>query len=219
MEEYIWTNDADYVVIKTVKYVDSNGTVRNRQTYCPFYRKWVNIRSRVKIYNNTPSCAGVTVAKEWLTFSNFKRWMESQAWEGCELDKDILGNGKREYGPETCCLVPQYINLLLVYKEELKGVYPRGVHYATRDPRMHRERSKPYTAAVSVYGKSKNLGYYLTPEEVHKAWQVAKSSYIQKCVARWAIEPSFNTRVADSLIKRSWDLLLDHSNNKETLKL
>lgn len=62
---------------------------------CPYYTTWHNMISRV--YSGHKNCSAyhdVVVCEEWLLFSNFKSWMETQDWEGKELDKDIFGDGK-----------------------------------------------------------------------------------------------------------------------------
>lgn len=67
-----------------------------------------------KCYNgatqiNTASLlmSGCSVCEEWLTFSNFKRWMEQQDYEGKALDKDLLVSQNKTYSSETCVFVPR----------------------------------------------------------------------------------------------------------------
>ena len=43
-----------------------------------------------KNHAKNPTYIGCYVAKEWLTFSNFKAWMGSQQWQGMELDKGVI---------------------------------------------------------------------------------------------------------------------------------
>lgn len=68
---------------------DETGTVRD----CMFYRTWRGMikRGYSDVFKDkNKSYKDVTVCKEWHLFSNFKKWMEQQDWEGKELDKDIL---------------------------------------------------------------------------------------------------------------------------------
>lgn len=81
---------------------------------CPYYVVWSSMLFRCySAYelNRKPTYKDCHVCKEWLLFSNFKAWMEAQDWEGRQLDKDILGDGKL-YSPGTCCFVPQWLNSL-----------------------------------------------------------------------------------------------------------
>ena len=80
---------------------------------CPFYKVWSDMLKRC--YSQTfltknPTYKGCYVCTPWLTFSNFRKWMETQAWKGKELDKDILIAGNKIYSPETCIYVPQWLN-------------------------------------------------------------------------------------------------------------
>lgn len=81
---------------------------------CPFYARWHSMITRCyseKFQYKNPSYIGCSVCDEWLTFSNFKRWMEQQDWHGKDLDKDILVKGNRVYSPETCMFVDRKTNI------------------------------------------------------------------------------------------------------------
>lgn len=80
---------------------------------CPYYNKWSNMIQRCYSDSARRPYWFVEVCKEWLTFSNFKKWMERQDWEGKELDKDLKGNGFL-YSPESCCFVSQRTNTLMI---------------------------------------------------------------------------------------------------------
>jgi len=64
------------------------------------------------------------VADEWLIYSNFKKWYDDNIFdcaETIELDKDILLPKNKEYGPHTCCLVPESLNLR-IHKSKKLGI-------------------------------------------------------------------------------------------------
>ena len=65
----------------------------------------------------------------------------------------------------------------------------------------------------------KHIGSYLTWQEAHKAWQLAKASEIEEAVSRYATEPWFRTDVAESLLMRIWKLRLDASMGIQTTSL
>lgn len=116
-------NDADYSTL--LGYTEDGKQVR-----CPFYTKWKTMIARCyneKVYSlpENQRYKDCTVAQEWLSFMNFRSWMASQDWEGKQIDKDILYPGNKIYGPDTCLLVPQHINSLIIDQDE--GKYGKGV--------------------------------------------------------------------------------------------
>lgn len=94
--------DADYIVDVREYWVE-NGKRKSRLVWsCPFHRKWSDMLVRCyspKRLEYRQSYAGCYVCDEWLTFSNFKSWMEKQDWEGKHLDKDLLQTGSKVYSP------------------------------------------------------------------------------------------------------------------------
>ena len=198
----VGTNDADYpvVIMKTVGY--SNGKrVRKVVWSCKFYRTWSNMLNRCyneKLQNVQPTYRGCSVCDEWLLFSNFKRWMETQDWEGKHLDKDVLVMGNKVYSPETCVFVSVEVNSFLTDNLSMRGGLPIGVSYKKRTTDMVNEYSKPYVAQIgNLKGKSKHLGLFATPEEAHQAWLTAKLEQA-KILAAEQTDP----RVAKALMDR-----------------
>lgn len=67
-----------------------------------------------------------SVCKEWECFQSFAEWAESQngfdkpKWQ---LDKDILLQGNKVYGPSTCCFVPARINSLIIKSNDTEGFW------------------------------------------------------------------------------------------------
>jgi hypothetical protein len=160
-------NDADYVVqvFKTIGYL--GGKKRKLVWVCPFYGRWMSMLTRCYSENyqsKYPSYKGCSVVREWLTFSNFKSWMELQDWEGKQLDKDILFPGNKIYGPDTCVFVDARVNSFIIERAADRGEWPIGVCF-------DKSRGK-YVATCSsvVTGKVKVLGHFKTPEEAHQAW-------------------------------------------------
>ena len=168
----IGINDSDYV---TQTYVTVDGK-RQRDWTCPYFEKWYDVLKRVtgrvnpKSINN--SYKDVILCDEWLLFSNFKRWMEQQDWQGKFLDKDILSQGVKIYSPDTCCFVSRDLNNFFVDRAFDRGSCAIGVSHLSL-----RNLKRPYKADISIRGKRERLGYYTTPEEAHKQWQIAKHAY------------------------------------------
>ena len=176
----IATNDANYKVTIREEAPKVNGKRKQKIIWkCPFYYRWCAVLDRC--FNpisltKQPTYIGCSVCEEWLIFSNFKSWMEQQDWEGKELDKDLLVYENKIYSPETCCFISHALNTYLCSSNKTRGIYPIGVSYHT-DPKMINPSKHPYKAQISNRGKKLHLGYYLTPEEAHKAWQRAKISF------------------------------------------
>lgn len=185
----IGVNDADYYVLATENF---NGK-RKITWRCPYHLVWSNMLKRV--YNptyqlNNQTYRDVKVCEGWLTFSNFKSWMGEQDYEGKELDKDLLGDGKM-YSPETCCFLPRSLNLFLTKNDARRGNYPLGVS------RRARNKSFESSCADPFLKKSIHLGSYKTPEEAHATWK----SYKHKLACAYA-EQQDDSRIAHALRNR-----------------
>ena len=122
-----------------------------------------------------PSYIGCSVSDEWLTFSNFKAWMEGQSWKGKQLDKDLLVPGNKTYSPDTCFFVSPAVNGLLLDRGRARGDHPVGVYF--------NKRARRFQAQISLYGKKKNLGTFSSPNAAYISYLKAKVSYIREVAA------------------------------------
>lgn len=155
----VGVNDADYVV-------QSRGN--GDRTPCPFYNRWNSMLRRcysTKTQSRQPTYIGCEVCGEWHSFMTFKSWMETQDWEGKQLDKDFIGDGKL-YSPENCVFISQALNLLFVDSNATRGEYPLGVCW-------NKALSK-FQANIRANGKLKHLGLFASAEDAHAAWLSAK---------------------------------------------
>lgn len=188
---------------------------------CPYHIRWRDMMRRghsesYKTRNPTYELVGVN--RVWKYFTDFKVWMQDQIWEGLQLDKDILVQGNKEYGPDTCAFVPVYLNTIL-QSGKVSSNLPLGV----------RQDRNPYLpTSVNIYisqhyafgsKQSAYLGAFPTAEEAHKAWQLAKADSIEKAIARYRSEICFRQDVADALQLRADNLRDDHANHRETFSL
>jgi hypothetical protein len=178
----IAVNDADYVV---------EGQTGGIRWVCPYYKTWKSMVTRCyseKYHAIRPSYSGVKVCDEWLTFSNFKAWMELQDWEGNALDKDLLSQGSKVYSPDTCVFVSPRVNSFITEKRS-SGLLPTGVIY--------REDRKTFVAKLrSNEHGYEYLGSFPTPEEAHQAWRSRKRELATE-LSLVQTDP----RIADALLK------------------
>ena len=163
-------DDSDYQIRK-----ESGGKVI---WTCPYYQRWVNMIARCYSKNQrkyTPSYRGCRVCKEWLTFSNFKSWMETQDWEGKELDKDLFGDGL-VYGPSQCCFITKHMNLLL-------SAYPRskGFSFMKNRGKWRAYYNHPITR------KHKHIGLFDTEEDAKRVAKVEKDK-VYKYLVQFVVE-------------------------------
>ncbi len=172
-------NDADYPTQKTEKSPDGK---RKVVKLCPYYATWSAMLERCFCNNHKakyPTYKDVTCCEEWLTFSNFKSWMETQDWEGKQLDKDLLVYKNKIYSPETCVFVTSKVNNFLLRNTASRGLYPLGVTKASLIRGKYEPTNKYVAYCGHRYTKSGSrtsiyLGAFVTVEEAHKAWQKAK---------------------------------------------
>ena len=166
-------NDANYPLSRKECYVDERTGARKRRNIwvCPFYAKWISMMKRgycTNYQNRFPSYQDCTICAEWLTFSNFKAWMEKQDWQGNHLDKDLLVFGNKHYSQETCVFIPPQINYFINENTSKRGVYPVGVHWNSRDRKFAAQCKNPFNQ------RKENLGYYDNPMDAHEAWRLRK---------------------------------------------
>lgn len=153
---------------------------------CPQYVLWRDMLKRC-YSGKYPSYNGCEVCPEWLTFSNFKEWLQEEGWKpapGICLDKDFLGDGKL-YSPQTCCFIPSEVNCAIISGGSL-GL--AGVSFHKKTGKFQSRGSSP---EGSVY-----LGLYSTQEEAHTAWQKHKCNRLNEILLKY---PDLNKKVVDRM--------------------
>lgn len=165
----VGVNDADYNVVTLNDY--------GKSVVCPYYDRWHSMLRRCygkKELIRNPSYKGSSVCSEWLTFSNFRKWMETQDWEGKHLDKDLLVKGNRVYCPECCVFVSKLTNTFILDSLRKRGEYLIGVFWHKRDEVFVAQCNN--TFAENRFHK-RFLGYFDTELEAHLAWKAKKHEY------------------------------------------
>lgn len=157
------------------------------------YYTWRAMLSRCyseKVHFKQPTYIGCTVCEHWFLFSNFKKFYIDNYVEGWCLDKDILIKGNKEYSPETCCFVPNEINVLILRKRKRSSL-PAGV----KNTKYGKFSSYIRKGDSDVY-----LGIYSTPEEAFQAYKEAKEDWIKEVANKWK----------DKLAKNVYEALVNY---------
>lgn len=158
------------------------------------YKAWENMISRCydpKYHALFPTYVDCIVCNDWLNFQTFGLWFDENYIEGWQLDKDIIKQNNKVYGPDTCAFVPGTINKLFVKRRNSRGEYPIGVSY--------NKKAKKYIASISINAKRKNLGYFDTPEEAFQVYKIAKEAEIKRLAEVY--KDKLDHRVYDSMMK------------------
>lgn len=156
-------NDANYKVHLT-EWVDG---IQNTVWTCPFYVKWVSMLARCyssAFIIKSPSYSGCSVAPEWHVFSCFRQWMEQHDWQGKDLDKDLISQGNKVYGPEHCLFVSRDTNTFILECNSSRGIWPIGVSF-------NKARGRFMSRCQDVTTKKvRFLGWFESPEDAHQEW-------------------------------------------------
>ena len=162
-------------------------------------RIWRNLMSRAycdEYHKTHHTYRDVEVCKEWLCFQNFAEWCVKQKGfnskglngRSFSLDKDILSKGGNIYSPETCCFVPNEVNICIISK-------------AGKTSNV-RQAGAGWTARISKHGKEVYLGSFNSKEEAFQIYKEAKESYVREIAEKWKEE--IDEKVYANL--KSWKL-------------
>ena len=169
-----WVEVVSYEHSKRVTVVNQDGEEFVRAAYdlrlgkCPGYRqaglvpreyqdtKAGRLLTALHNRHNQEGYRDCSVAPEWYNWENFKAWFDANYVEGYQIDKDILVQGNKVYGPDTCKFVPKSLNVAVQL----------GKGYSKAGNR--------FVAELSIDGKGKYIGTFDTEDEAHAAYVHAK---------------------------------------------
>lgn len=156
-------NDSTHNLI-TTEYVNGK---RKTVWLCPFGQCWKKMLERCysrKFISRNPTYDGCSVCEEWKLFSSFSAWMQSQDWQGKQLDKDILNPGNKIYSPENCIFVSAKLNSFFTDRSADRGDWPIGVCLNKRRGKFQGSCRNPFT------GKREYSRYFDHAETAHQYW-------------------------------------------------
>lgn len=153
---------------------DGNFRAAKNGNRCEEYVAWSNMMTRC--YSDSyqakiPAYKGCTVCKEWHNYQNFAEWAsirKSLSGSGWQVDKDLLVPGNKEYSPDSCVIIPQWLNTFLASRDACRGEFPVGV--------SKRKGKDDFESYCNFDGKRIHLGVFSNPEAAHSAWMEKKLS-------------------------------------------
>ena len=135
------------------------------------YKAWTTMLSRCyspSHLKRSPWYVGTVVCDEWLRYSVFRKWWVENQVDGWDLDKDLIGGGKKIYSADTCIFVPRWINTFIRAKPAGKSL-PIGCSF-------HKASGK-YRADICIGGKVFAIGLFDSAEDANAAWAIEKLIY------------------------------------------
>ena len=135
-----------------------------------------------KIQTRQPTYVGCFVSDRWKFCENFYDWVHEQnnyeKWNKNEirwsLDKDIIFKGNKMYSSDTCCLIPEYVNVLFTKRQNDRGKYPIGVYYYKAGNCFRAQCMNP------ILAKRVLIGSYANPIDAFYAYKEYKEKVDQK---------------------------------------
>lgn len=190
----VGVNDADYVVVK-YEITDIGGKQKRKRAWiCPYYQTWKSMLERcfsTKFQERNQTYKGCSVSEEWLTFSNFRSWMEKQDWEARQLDKDLLFEGNKVYSAGTCVFVTQALNSFTIDRGAARGEWSLGVDWYKARQKFRANCHNPFAKKLEY------LGLFTTEQQAHNAWLKRKLELAHELAAIQT-----DPRVAQALVDR-----------------
>lgn len=162
--------------IRTLLGVGYIGNITKEDRKYPYYKKilqvWTDMIKRCyydKRKDGIYQKENVKVCEEWKCFKTFFDWCINTKVSNYNpkfyIDKDILGEDRKLYSPETCIFVPRRVNNVLVH-----------VRHTSVAPGV-RKQYRAYQ--VYITKKKEFLGGYKTLLEASAVYKVAKEHYIK----------------------------------------
>ena len=151
------------------------------------YQYWYGMIRRCysnEYLDKNPSYSDCYVCDEWLNFQNFAMWFNDNYYEIPDhimnLDKDVLISGNKIYSPDTCCFIPNNINMLF-RPEDFEGRYghPPGVK------QIKGSKKHKYEAKIRTKGSDVHIGTFDTWEEAYNAYKAVREKIVKDTAEKY----------------------------------
>lgn len=174
-------------------YVKAFNDIRNASATAS-YRVWRGILQRTITDKRTNSYSDSSICQEWLLFSNFDSWYQSNHKLGFDIDKDLLHEGNKVYSPSTCIFVPRRINnLFLARRSGVTSGLPEGV---SKKPKGR------YCARIRKDAVQIHLGYFDTPAEASYVYKLAVYEHTRNVVEEEHKKGNIDSNLFEILMRR-----------------
>jgi len=152
---------------------------------CDAYKSWNDMIKRCynkKELEKLPSYEKVTVGRNFLNYSNFKKFYDKYFYtinnEKMNLDKDILFKKNKIYTSKNCVFVPITINKALISNERNRNSeLPIGVR--------KEKNCSLYIACIDKGGKRTKIRGFKTKEEAFNCYKSLKEEYIHELAEKY----------------------------------
>lgn len=139
------------------------------------YQKWNSMIERCYAGRHD-AYKDVAVCEEWHNYSNFKKWFDENYYkvddEQMDIDKDILSEKSKIYSPNTCLIIPHYLNVLILDNKQSESQYGTGIS----------KKGNKYIARVSKKGKRVCVGAYSSLHDAKQSYMESKTKYIKEII-------------------------------------
>ena len=167
------------------------------------YNKWVTMVNRCYEPDNDSYIRyggkGVYVVEEWLNYEKFLLWFNKQPNKDkseYHIDKDIISEkGIGHYSPETCELVPPYINQLIKLN---KGNRNGNIIGTTQEGEFYKSQ---FMSCGGV------LGTYKTVEEAFQVYKEAREAHVKVIAYASYKKGEISARLLCTLL--DWEVNID----------
>jgi hypothetical protein len=141
------------------------------------YVHWSSMMTRSyyeEYHRRFPTYIGCSVEEQWYNFQEFGEWCQWQPGfnMGYVLDKDIILQGNKVYGPETCVFIPPELNSIIVTQVKPGKTVPAGISF--------QNGCQKYIVSCAIDGKNKNLGRFACPDEAFKVYKSFKEDLVKE---------------------------------------
>lgn len=151
-----------------------------------------------------PTYRGCEVAEEWHCFQDFLPWFnENYPFEHenadyrWELDKDTFSKGCKLYSKDTCCFLPQPLNISMTTAvdsdNKKRKDLPQGVSFTAQGV------TKQYVARLKVYGDKLLSKLHATVQEGFDWYCEQKLTYIQDRCNQYPVSDRIKTGIYNQI--------------------
>lgn len=140
------------------------------------YDRWRNILLRCYGDGRNTKYKECRVHKRWLNFQLFcvdAQKLKNWDLPSCHIDKDILVQNNKIYGPGKCCFVPAEINKALQRENKTNKGKLKCVLGVTK------------SSAHRYHARGKSNSYFNTEEEAYLAYKTARIKYIKNLAIKY----------------------------------